>query len=77
MAKVEAVMTMLIEGEEAVAPFDTGTAALEQIGALPEHRIADRRLLALIRKWLRAGVIEDGKGVPATCGTPQGAVVTP
>lgn len=41
------------------------------------HRIADQRILRLIRKWLEAGVIEDGKRVPAQRGTPQGAVISP
>src|SRR5829696_7941933 len=38
-----------------------------------EHRIADRRVLRLIEKWLRAGVIEDGKWSETLEGTPQGA----
>ena len=42
-----------------------------------EHRIADRRMLGLIRKWLKAGVIEDGCRVAALKGTPQGAVISP
>lgn len=42
-----------------------------------EHRIADQRILSLIRKWLKAGVIEEGRRIPAIRGTPQGAVVTP
>jgi group II intron reverse transcriptase/maturase len=42
-----------------------------------EHRIADPRIIRLIRKWLEAGVIEDGKRIPAEKGTPQGAVVSP
>ncbi len=42
-----------------------------------EHRIADRRLLLLVRRWLKAGVIEDNRRIPATRGTPQGAVVSP
>ena len=41
-----------------------------------EHRIADQRVIRLIRKWLEAGVIEDGKRIPAVKGTPQGAVIT-
>jgi len=41
------------------------------------HRIADRRIVRLIRKWLKAGVIEDGRRVEAEKGTPQGAVVSP
>src|SRR5437660_9671360 len=42
-----------------------------------EHRIADRRILRLIRKWLRAGVSEEGVWAKTEVGTPQGAVVTP
>ncbi|MGI6551158.1 MAG: group II intron reverse transcriptase/maturase [Syntrophomonadales bacterium] len=42
-----------------------------------EHRIADQRLLRLIRKWLRAGVSEDGQWSKTTVGTPQGAVISP
>ena len=42
-----------------------------------EHRIADRRVLRLIQKWLRAGVSEEGKWSKTTVGTPQGAVATP
>jgi group II intron reverse transcriptase/maturase len=42
-----------------------------------EHRIADRRVIRLIRKWLRAGVSEDGQWSPTTIGTPQGAVISP
>lgn len=42
-----------------------------------EHRIADRRVIRLIRKWLRAGVSEDGEWSQTTRGTPQGAVISP
>lgn len=42
-----------------------------------EHRIADRRLLRLLKKWLRAGVSEEGTWSPSTVGTPQGAVISP
>jgi RNA-directed DNA polymerase len=42
-----------------------------------EHRIADRRILRLIRKWLKAGVSEDGTWSETTVGTPQGAVISP
>ena len=42
-----------------------------------EHRIADPRILRLIRKWLRAGVSEDGEWSETTIGTPQGAVISP
>jgi hypothetical protein len=42
-----------------------------------EHRIADRRILRLIQKWLRAGTSEEGKWSKTEVGTPQGAVTTP
>jgi group II intron reverse transcriptase/maturase len=42
-----------------------------------EHRVADPRLLRLSRKWLKAGVSEDGQWAETTVGTPQGAVVSP
>ena len=42
-----------------------------------EHRIADRRVLRLIQKWLRAGVSENGSWSRTTRGTPQGAVISP
>jgi len=41
------------------------------------HRIADRRVLRLIGKWLAAGVIEDGKWTESDKGSPQGASVSP
>lgn len=42
-----------------------------------EHRIGDRRVLRLIRKWLRAGISEEGEWSETTVGTPQGAVISP
>ena len=42
-----------------------------------EHRIADPRMLALIRKWIRAGVSEDGEWSRTKVGTPQGSVISP
>jgi group II intron reverse transcriptase/maturase len=42
-----------------------------------EHRIADRRVLRLIQKWLAAGVIEDGEWSSTEQGTAQGASVSP
>jgi group II intron reverse transcriptase/maturase len=41
-----------------------------------EHRIADRRVLRLIQKWLRAGTVEDGKWSETVEGMPQGASVS-
>ena len=42
-----------------------------------EHRIADRRVIRHIKKWLRAGVLEDGKRVRTQEGTPQGGSISP
>src|SRR3979490_2093701 len=42
-----------------------------------EHRVADRRMVRLIQKWLKAGVSEDGQWSETELGTPQGAVVSP
>jgi group II intron reverse transcriptase/maturase len=41
-----------------------------------EHRIADKRVIRLIQKWLRAGVVEDGEWSETEEGTPQGASVS-
>src|SRR5882724_1120171 len=42
-----------------------------------EHRVGDQRVIRLIRKWLKVGVMEDGVVTPGTVGTPQGAVISP
>ncbi len=42
-----------------------------------EHRIGDKRVLRLIRKWLRAGIIEEGHWSKTTVGAPQGSVISP
>ena len=42
-----------------------------------EHRIADRRVVRLVQKWLRAGVLEDGKHLRVEEGTPQGGSASP
>jgi len=42
-----------------------------------KHRIGDQRILRLIRKWLRAGVSEEGNWSETNVGTPQGAVISP
>jgi RNA-directed DNA polymerase len=42
-----------------------------------EHRVADPRILRLIQKWLKAGVMEEGKWSEAQTGSPQGSVISP
>jgi group II intron reverse transcriptase/maturase len=49
----------------------------EWLGKFVEHRIADRRVVRLIQKWLNAGVLEDGKRTRSETGTVQGGSVSP
>jgi group II intron reverse transcriptase/maturase len=42
-----------------------------------EHRVADPRILRLIQKWLKAGVMEEGKWSEVQTGSPQGSVISP
>jgi RNA-directed DNA polymerase len=42
-----------------------------------EHRIGDRRIIRLIQKWLKVGVLEDGIVTPSEKGTGQGSVISP
>jgi retron-type reverse transcriptase len=42
-----------------------------------KHRLADRRILSLIEKWLNAGVMEEGKVIKASSSSPQGGVISP
>src|SRR5215469_3392489 len=54
-----------------------GSISHEWMVKFLQHRIADRRILRLIKKWLRAGVSEDGEWSKTEVGTPQGAVISP
>jgi RNA-directed DNA polymerase len=42
-----------------------------------EHRIGDKRIIRLIQKWLKAGVMDAGARIETEEGTPQGAVISP
>jgi len=42
-----------------------------------EHRVADRRIVRLIQKWLRAGVLEEGQRICSEVGTVQGGSISP
>jgi RNA-directed DNA polymerase len=42
-----------------------------------EHRVGDKRIVRLIRKWLKAGVLEDGAVTVSDRGTGQGSVISP
>ena len=47
------------------------------LGRFLEHRIKDSRILRLIQKWLKAGVLEDGEVKVSDMGTGQGSVISP
>lgn len=49
----------------------------EKLMQLVEQRISDRRILKLIRQWLRVGVMEEGQVRKSELGTPQGGVISP
>jgi RNA-directed DNA polymerase len=42
-----------------------------------EHRVGDQRVVRLIMKWLKAGVMEEGKWIEPEQGTPQGGTISP
>lgn len=54
-----------------------GTLDHEWLVKFVEHRIADRRMIRLIQKWMSAGVLQDGKWTQSEEGAPQGATISP
>jgi RNA-directed DNA polymerase len=55
--------------------FDT--LSREWLVKFLEYRVGDRRIIRLIQKWLKAGVLEEGQLIETTEGTPQGSVASP
>nr|WP_244568004.1 hypothetical protein [Bradyrhizobium erythrophlei] len=55
--------------------FDT--VSQEGLIKFVEHRVGDRRIIRLIQKWLKAGVLEDGIVTVSDKGTGQGSVISP
>lgn len=54
-----------------------GSIDHDALMTLVERRVADRRMLRLLRAWLRAGVLENGALSDTVSGTPQGSPISP